>query len=141
MSDRLLRLALLVVSAAGIGVAAYLTYVHYQPAALICTAGGGCETVQDSKYAVLAGIPLAVLGLAAWIAALGLTIWNSELARTLTAALALAALAFAVYLVILQLFVIDAICVWCMANDVVLVPLFAVLALLRLRTARNRPTG
>ena len=141
VSDRLLRLALLVVSAAGIGVAAYLTYVHYQPAALICTSGGGCETVQDSKYAVLAGIPVAVLGLAAWIAALVLTIWNSELARTLTAALALVALAFAAYLVILQLFVIDAICVWCMVNDVVLVPLFAVLALLRLRTAARQTPG
>ncbi len=135
VSDRFLRVALLLVSAAGIGVAAYLTYVHYQPAALICTSSGGCETVQESKYAVLAGIPVAVLGLAAWIAALVLTIWNSELARTLTAALALAGLAFAAYLVILQLFVIDAICVWCMANDVVLAPLFAVLALLRLRTA------
>ena len=72
--------------------------------------------MQDSKYAVLAGIPVAVLGLAAWIAALALTVWNSELARTLTAALALGALAFAAYLVILQLFVIDAICVWCMAT-------------------------
>jgi uncharacterized membrane protein len=133
----MLRFGLVTVSAAGIGVAAYLTYVHYKPAALICTVGGGCETVQDSKYAVLAGIPVAVLGLAAWVSALVLTILNSELARMLTAALALAALAFAVYLVILQLFVIDAICVWCMANDVVLAPLFAALALLRLRTAEG----
>jgi uncharacterized membrane protein len=137
LSDRILRIALLLVSSIGICVAGYLTYVHYQPAALICTASGGCEAVQDSKYAVLAGIPIAILGLSAWIAALGLTIWNSELARTLTAALAVAAVAFAVYLVILQLFVIDAICVWCMANDVVLVPLLAVLALLRLRTAEE----
>jgi uncharacterized membrane protein len=134
VSDRLLRLALLSVSALGIGVSAYLTYVHYRPAALICTSAGGCETVQDSKYAVLAGLPIAVLGLTAWIAALGLTIWNSELARTLTVALSLGALAFAAYLVVLQLFVIDAICVWCMANDVVLVPLLTVLALLRVRS-------
>src|SRR4029077_2198336 len=112
----------------------YLTYIHYEPKALICTTGGGCETVQDSKYAVLAGIPIAIFGLAAWIVALALTLWNSELARTLTVALALAALAFAAYLVILQLFVIDAVCVWCMASDVVLIPVFVVLALLRLRT-------
>jgi uncharacterized membrane protein len=141
VTDRLLRIALTVVAAVGIGVAAYLTYVHYQPRALICTTGGGCETVQDSKYAVLAGIPIAIFGLAAWTAALVLTIWNSELARTLTAALALAGLAFAAYLVILQLFVIDAICIWCMANDVVLMPIFVVLALLRLRTAETRETG
>ena len=135
MSDRLLRGALLLVSVAGIALASYLTYVHYQPKALICTGSGGCETVQDSRYAMLAGIPVAVLGLAAWVVVLGLTIWNSELARTLTTALAVAALAFAVYLVILQLFVIDAICIWCMANDLVLTPLLAVLAVLRLRTA------
>lgn len=135
MSDRLLRSTLFVVSALGAGISLYLTYVHYQPAALICTSGGGCETVQDSKYAVLAGIPVAVLGLAAWLAALALAIWDSELARTLMAALAVVALAFSAYLVILQLFVIDAICVWCMANDVVVVPLFAAPALLRLRTA------
>jgi uncharacterized membrane protein len=126
---------LLVVTAAGIGVAAYLTYVHYEPAALICTSGGGCETVQQSKYAVLVGIPVAILGLAYWIAALVLIIWDSELARTLTAALAITGLAFAAYLVILQLFVIDAICVWCMVNDVVLVPLLAALALVRVRRA------
>jgi len=135
VSDRLLRVGLLVVTAAGIGVAAYLTYVHYEPAALICTSGGGCETVQQSKYAVLVGIPVAILGLAYWIAALVLIIWDSELARTLTAALAITGLAFAAYLVILQLFVIDAICVWCMVNDLVLTPLFVILALLRLRTA------
>ena len=133
MSDRFLRIGLLGVSAAGIAVAAYLTYVHYRPEALICTGSGGCETVQDSRYAVLAGIPVAVLGLAAWVAVFALTVWNSELTRTITAALGLGALAFACYLVVLQLFVIDATCFWCMLNDVVLVPLLALLALLRLR--------
>jgi uncharacterized membrane protein len=136
MTDRVLRLALLAVSCAGIAVSTYLTYVHYQPEALICTGAGGCEAVQDSEYAVLAGIPVAVLGLAAWIAVLALTIWDSDLARTVTAAIALAALAFAAYLVILQLVVIDAVCIWCMVNDVVLVPILAVLALLRLRSPR-----
>jgi len=135
VSDRVARAALIVICLAGIADAAYLTYVHYQPAALICTTSGGCETVQQSSYAVLLGVPVAILGLAAWIAALALTLWNSELARTLNAALAIGALAFVGYLVVLQLFVIDAICVWCMVNDVVLVPLLTVFALLRLRTA------
>lgn len=137
MSDRLLRIGLIVVSLAGIAVAGYLTYVHYEPKALICTGSGGCETVQESSYAVLFGIPVAVLGLAVWVVALSLTIWNSELARTLTAALAIGSLAFVGYLVILQLFVIDAICIWCMVNDVVLVPLLTILALLRLREPKG----
>jgi uncharacterized membrane protein len=89
---------------------------------------------------VLAGIPIAIYGLAAWVAALSLTLWNSELARTLTVALSLVGLAFAAYLVILQLFVIDAVCIWCMTNDVVLMPLFVVLALARLWTAPRDTT-
>ena len=46
MSDRALRAGVALVALAGVAVAGYLTYVHYQPEALICTAGGGCETVQ-----------------------------------------------------------------------------------------------
>lgn len=135
MSDRAVRVGLAVVSAAGVALAAYLTYVHYEPAALICTTGGGCETVQQSKYAEIAGIPVAVLGLGFWVAALVLVLWDSELARSLVVALAVTGAAFSVYLVVLQLFVIDATCTWCMLNDVVLAPLFLVLALARLWTS------
>lgn len=135
MNDRLTRAGLVVVALAGIGVATYLTYVHYRPGALICTGSGGCEDVQDSEYAVLAGIPVAILGIVLWGGVLTLALRTSELARILLVAVALGALGFAVYLVILQLLVIDAICIWCMVNDVVLVPLLTVLALLRFRSA------
>jgi uncharacterized membrane protein len=138
VTDRVLRGALLVVAGLGIALSAYLTWVHYEPSALVCTGNGGCEKVQQSDYATLVGVPVAVLGLIAWIAVFGLTLWNDPLARTLTAALALGAALFAAYLVILQFFVIDAICVWCTINDVVLVPLLCVLALLRLRDAEEQ---
>ncbi len=75
-----------------------------------------------------------MLGLVALLALLGLLAWDSELARTLAAALALVALGFAAYLVILQAFVIDAWCVWCLVNDVLIVPLLAVLTVWRART-------
>ena len=136
MSDRALRVGIAVVAIAGIAVAGYLTYVHYQPDALICTSSGGCETVQESSYAELAGVPVALLGLLAWIAVLVLVAWDSELARTLIAAIALGAAGFAIYLITLQAFVIDAWCVWCLVNDVVLVPLLVILAVWRvLRTS------
>ncbi len=141
MSDRVLRGALLVVAGLGIALATYLTWVHYEPAALVCTGSGGCEKVQQSDYATIVGVPVAVLGLVAWIAVLALTLWNDPLARTLTAALALCAALFAGYLVILQVFVIDAICVWCIVNDAVLVPLLCLLALLRLRDVEDRAVG
>ena len=131
MSDRALRLAVAAVALAGACVAGYLTYVHYRPAALVCTGGGGCETVQESSYAELAGIPVALLGLIAWCAVLVLVAWNSELARILVAALALGAAGFAIYLVTLQAFVIDAWCIWCLVNDLALVPLLAIFAVWR----------
>ncbi len=130
------RFASFAVATAGTAVAAYLTWAHYQPEALVCTGGGGCERVQESDYAVIAGIPVAVLGLMLWVAVLALLALDTEWARQLTATLALAALGFAGYLVVLQLAVIDAVCVWCLVNDVVLVPALALLAAWRLRSDR-----
>ena len=135
MSDRALRLAVAAVAVAGLGVAAYLTWVHYHPAALVCTRGGGCEAVQESRYAVLLGVPIAAYGVAAWALVLGLVAWDTPMARALVAAVAVASLVIAGYLVVLQLAVIDAVCAWCLANDVVLVPALAVLSVLRLRVA------
>lgn len=137
MSDRVLRAGVALVALAGAAVAGYLTYVHYQPDALICTSGGGCETVQDSSYAELVGIPVALLGLLAFLAVLALVAWDSELARTLAAAIALTGVGFAVYLLVLQAFVIDAWCVWCLANDVLIVPLLAVLTVWRARNLQG----
>ena len=137
MSDRALRATVALVALAGVAVAGYLTYVHYQPDALICTSGGGCETVQDSSYAELAGIPVALLGLLGYVAVLVLVAWDSELARTLSAAIALVAAGFAVYLIVLQAFVIDAWCIWCLVNDLVIVPLLAVTTVWRAWSLRE----
>ena len=131
MTDRALRVAAALVAVAGAGVAGYLTYVHYRPASLICTGGGGCETVQESSYAELFGIPVALLGLLAYLVVAGLVLWDTELARTLAAAIALGGLAFAAYLIVLQAFVIDAWCVWCAVNDFVVAPLLAALTVWR----------
>ena len=143
MSDRTLRLAIAVTAVAGVAVSGYLTWVHYHPAALVCTAGGGCETVQRSQYAALIGVPIALCGLVTWVAVLGLVAWDTELARALVAAIAVSALGFAAYLVILQLTVIHATCVWCMVNDIVLVPALALVAGYRaLRATRSsEPEG
>lgn len=140
MGDRLLRGLVALVALAGVAVAGYLTYVHVEAAALICTGGGGCEQVQDSRYAELAGVPVALLGLATYLVVLGLVAWDSELGRTLTAAIALAAVGFAGYLIVLQAFVIDAWCIWCLVNDLALVPLLALLTVARLvRRETARP--
>jgi len=134
VTDRALRLAATIVALAGVGVAGYLTWVHFDDAALVCVAGGGCETVQESEYAEIAGVPVAALGLVAYSIVLGLVAWDSPAARLAAATIALVGLLFSMYLLVLQLFVIDAVCVWCMVNDVVIAPLLALLTALRLRS-------
>lgn len=134
MSDRALRLAAGAVALAGIAVAGYLTWAHFADESVVCIAGGGCETVQESEYAELAGIPVAVLGLVAYSVVAVLIAWDAPYARLGAATLSLVGLLFSLYLLVLQLFVIDAICVWCLANDVVIAPALAVLTALRLRS-------
>lgn len=134
MSDRALRGVAALVAVAGIGVAAYLTWAHYSHTQVVCVAGGGCETVQKSAYAEIAGVPVALLGLMSYSVILGLILWDSPTARLGAATLALVGLLFSLYLLTVQLFVIDAICIWCVVNDALIAPLLTVATALRLRT-------
>jgi uncharacterized membrane protein len=134
LSDRALRIAAGAVALAGAALAAYLTWVHYDESLLVCVAGGGCETVQRSAYAEIAGVPVALLGLVAYPSVLALVVWDAPNARLGAAMIAFVGLAFSLYLLALQLFVIDAVCTWCVVNDVVGAPLLAVLTAVRLRT-------
>ena len=136
MSDHALRLSAAIVALAGIGVAGYLSWAHYADSAVVCVVGGGCETVQQSEYAAVAGTPVAVLGLVAYAVIFALVLWDAPLARLPAAVIAAIGLLFSMYLLALQLFVIDAICVWCVANDVLIAPALALLTALRLRAWR-----
>lgn len=63
-SERRLRLVIAGLALGGMAVAGYLTYVHYAGLEPFCAGGGGgCERVQSSSYAELAGVPVALLGL------------------------------------------------------------------------------
>jgi uncharacterized membrane protein len=134
VSDRRLRVAAGAVALAGIAVADVLTWAHFADESVGCVAGGGCETVQESEYAQVAGIPVALLGLGAYSVLAGLIWWDAPSARLGAAAISLVGLLFSMYLLTVQLFVIDAICIWCLANDVVIAPALAVLTAVRLRS-------
>jgi uncharacterized membrane protein len=130
MTDRGLRIALIAVSLAGAGVAAYVLMSRWADTGLICSTAG-CETVQSSEYAELLGLPVAALGLGGYLLVAALAAFRSVRARAATAAVALGAALFSGYLLVVQLAVIDAVCDWCVANDVIS-SLVAVLALARL---------
>lgn len=141
MSDRVTRLAVAVLALAGIGIAGYLSWARAAGESVACpVAGGGCETVQQSSYSELAGIPVAYMGVATYVALLALALWDSEQARAALAALALAGTAFAVYLLAIMAFVIDAACIWCLASDAVIATI-AVLAVWRLRRLAPTPSA
>jgi uncharacterized membrane protein len=119
VSDRALRAVIAALALAGIAVTSYLVYARYTGTRLACTTGG-CETVQHSKYAKAAGIPVAVLGLVAYVAVFLTALSARVEAAAIGAAIVLAGLAFGVYLIVIQVAVIDAICQWCLASDAIL---------------------
>lgn len=125
-----LRIATVVVALVGVGIATYLTYVHYTGIEPICAASGGCEKVQSSEYAELAGIPVALLGLIGYVAIFVAALLPGDGARLVAASLALGGFVFSLYLTYLELFEIDAICQWCVGSAVVMTVL-AVLTTLR----------
>jgi uncharacterized membrane protein len=133
LNDTPVRLVAGLTAAAGVAIAGYLTWAHYTDATVVCVSGGGCETVQESDYSEIAGVPVALLGLISYSIILGLIVWDSPTATLGAAALAFIGLFFGGYLLILQMFVIEAFCVWCVINDVVIAPALAVLTALRLR--------
>jgi uncharacterized membrane protein len=113
-----LRVATFAVALIGLGIATYLTIVHYAGGSPACAIAHGCETVQKSRYAELAGIPVAVLGLVGYVGILASLLRDDEAFRTATAFIAIVGLAFSGYLTYLELFTIHAICIWCVGSAI-----------------------
>jgi uncharacterized membrane protein len=129
-----LRVASVVLASIGSALSAYLTYVHYSGELALCLGAGGCETVQSSRYAEIVGLPVALFGLLAFAAALLLGVArlrDPAVGWTLTGlfGLTLGGTLFGLYLTYLELFVIHAICPWCVAVDSVMAGLFVVTVL------------
>jgi uncharacterized membrane protein len=135
-----LRAAILALSALGIALAAYLTYVHYADLKPFCVSGsGGCEKVQSSGPSRLAGIPVALLGLIGYTAIFATALARTEAARTASALHALSGFGFSAYLTYQELVVIDAVCQWCVASAILMTAL-AALTTVRL-LADDTPTA
>lgn len=137
MSERQLRGATGLLSTAGVGVAGYLTYVHYAGLSPVCGVSHGCETVQTSQYASLAGVPVALLGLLAYIALLATTFSRSEVAWLAGVGISMIGFAVSAYLTYREVFTIHAICSWCVSSAVIFT-LLAGLSLVRAVVLVNR---
>ena len=117
MADRL-RPAAIAVALAGLGIAGYLTLVHYTGGSPVCGIAHGCATVQASEYAELAGVPVALLGLLGYLAILAALALDGEGARTVAAGIALGGFGFSAWLTYVEVVRLEAICVWCVGSAV-----------------------
>lgn len=115
----LLALAL-IVSFVGFSDAAYLAFEHYRGGVVPCDLTGGCETVLASAYATVLGVPVSLLGalyyLVLFFAAIVFASSGDRRIATAASWLTLGGFGASIYFVYLQLFVLEAICPYCMTS-------------------------
>ncbi|HEY5977119.1 MAG TPA: vitamin K epoxide reductase family protein [Solirubrobacterales bacterium] len=129
-----LRMVATFLAALGVGVATYIAIADSGGGAPACIGGsGGCQTVADSSYSHLLGINIAILGVLAYLLLLGAAWGRGDLARMGGFVVALGGFGYSVYLTYLELWVIEAICQWCVASAVLMTLLFAVNAMRMVR--------
>lgn len=117
---------MIVLALIGMGVATYLTVVHYVGFQVLACVGGhaghsSCETVQSSVWSKLAGIPVALLGLIGYILIVtSLLVPDREQSRLATLGLTIIGFGFSAYLTYREIYSIHAICEWCLSSAVIL---------------------
>jgi uncharacterized membrane protein len=128
-------IATLLLSLFGLGVSIYLTITHFHPAALVCTSNAtiNCEKVTTSPQSEIFGIPVAMLGLAYFVPMIALCLpaaWRSTDRRVHLARLGLSVVGVGMilYLLIAELFLIKAICLWCSSVHLITFVLFIIIA-------------
>ena len=129
--NRWLDIAIPVLSILGLGASIYLTYVEFTHTRALCGPVGDCNAVQSSPYAKLFGIvPIGLVGGIGYIAILVTWLWRryrtDSLARVAGPAMfgmALFGTLFSIYLTYLELFVIHAVCIWCLSSAVIITAL------------------
>jgi uncharacterized membrane protein len=144
--DLLLRGGILILALLGIGTSAYLMYEHFV-APIACFTGSGCETVDDSVYSEVFGVPMSVIGLASYLGIFALQLLSLRARRPLADycqlgvfGMALAGVVFAGYLTYLEFYVIHALCSWCLTSAA-LITLIWLLSMWTLREVRaSAPT-
>ncbi len=127
-------------AALGLAVSIYLTFKTYDPSSVACSIGGGCETVLSSKYAYFIGIPVSVYGIAWYLVQIGLLyliVFRQRFGLKELRVWALLGLAFSLYLLAAEIFLIHAYCTWCLVSLAIVVITTILLFLPNLKGVRN----
>ncbi len=115
----------------GLGVAGYLTYIELTAGTAVCGPVGDCNAVNTSPYAKLFGIlPVGIVGLIGYAAILTAWLWgrfrSDKLASSMPLilfGLALFGMLFSIYLTYVEVYVIYAVCIWCLTSAVIMAAL------------------
>ena len=118
----------------GVAIAVYLAIAHFSSSNILACPSGGtinCERVTTSAQSTFLGVPVAVLGVVWFTAMLALCLpaaWRSTkpLVHTVRAVAAISGIAFVLWLVYAELFLIGAVCLWCTGAHVMAFGLFAI---------------
>ncbi|MES2178963.1 MAG: vitamin K epoxide reductase family protein [Gemmatimonadota bacterium] len=121
------------VALAGVFVALYLTMYKLGYIGTLACAVGSCEKVQTSKWATFLGVPVGAWGVAYYLGVLGISLAGlspklaerREVSQLLVGVTGIGLL-FSLWLTYLELFVIDAICQWCVISAILATALFVI---------------
>lgn len=140
------RMSAALLSLVGLFISAYLYLYKIGRIGSLACGAGECETVQQSPWSRFAGIEVSLIGLAGYagllllsLAALQPDLSGRRWPTTLLVVLAGLGLGFTAYLTYLELFVIHAICRWCVASAVIILAIFVVALLDQRRLSRETP--
>jgi uncharacterized membrane protein len=121
------RQAIVLLALVGMLVATYLGLYKIGLIGQLQCGTGSCEYVQASPFAELFGVPVAFYGVAGYgvllvvgLAALQPRFAGDRRVTRLLAALATAGFAFTLYLTAIELFVLHAVCRWCVVSAVIM---------------------
>ena len=138
------RMGIALLSMGGVILATYLSLYKLGMISELTCAVGSCETVQLSRWATFLGLPVAVWGIGAYLAVLGIALVGlqpafvgSRVISWLLVGLNAWNVLFSGWLTYLELFVINAICMWCVVSAVLILIIFA-LSLFDLRAVRRQ---
>lgn len=127
-----LRLISIGLALLGLLDAGYLTVIKFANATAICSGIGDCETVNNSRYSEIGGVPIALLGAIAYLAILLLLIYeprlgdNGDYARLAVFGLSFGGTIYSGYLTYLEVAVLQAICPFCLASALLITAICAV---------------
>ena len=137
------RMSAAFLSLAGLFISGYLYLYKIGRIGSLACGTGGCETVQLSSWSRFAGLEVSLIGVLGYasLLAMSLASLQSGARHWPIRAIAVAAgigVVFTLYLTYLELFIIHAICRWCVASGVIIAAIFVAALLDQRRQPRTR---